>query len=263
MCLCSERSTGAGSLFGDIQQYLNCERHVILLGDFNCVCFPEDKSKLTSVCDKSALLLSSIVRQQELEDIGYVLSSENHTMYTHYQGQCHGRLDRIYAPLTFVPLFSSYQVLHVSFSDHCLVMSTIGKKQKPSKFSWDLWKLNDKLLQDDVFQKAVQEKLENLLSITTSAFFIAEWELFKRDVKFTAIERACVVCHKEKEREKELHLRLKYMLSAESSSPGLFSKEIKEVKSELEVIDEEKYRGAVLRARAERLWMGETLPSEQ
>ena len=35
------------------------------------------------------------------------------------------------------------------------------------------------------------------------------------------------------------------------------SKEIKEVKQKLEAVDVERYRGAVVRARAERLWSGE------
>lgn len=43
-----------------------------------------------------------------------------------------------------------------------------------------------------------------------------------------------------------------------NSLNGTFTKEIREVKNKLEVIDIEKYRGAIVRARAERLWLGET-----
>lgn len=40
--------------------------------------------------------------------------------------------------------------------------------------------------------------------------------------------------------------------------PGAFKKEIPEVKAKLELIDEDKYRGAMIRARTEKLWLGET-----
>ena len=73
-----------------------------------------------------------------------------------------------------------------------------------------------------------------------------------------AIERACVLRHKERQQEKQLQSQLDYMLSVENEVPGKFKKEIKEVKAKLEFIDEDKYRGAMIIARTERLWMGET-----
>lgn len=62
----------------------------------------------------------------------------------------------------------------------------------------------------------------------------------------------------EKQQEKELRSTLDYMIAVESANPGHFSKELRDLKSKLEVIDEKKYRGAIVRARAERLWLGET-----
>lgn len=83
------------------------------------------------------------------------------------------------------------------------------------------------------------------------------WEQFKIEVKMSAIERACVMRHKAKQREKELQSMLDYFLNAECTIPGLFSKQIREIKRELERVDAQIYQGAAIRARSERLWLGE------
>lgn len=48
------------------------------------------------------------------------------------------------------------------------------------------------------------------------------------------------------------------LLIEESAKPGEFAQEIRNVKNQIEAIDAERYRGAVVRARAEKLWLGET-----
>lgn len=82
--------------------------------------------------------------------------------------------------------------------------------------------------------------------------------MFKTEAKTIALERACVLRQKQKQEEKQLQCTLAYLLNMESGGAGIFAHDIKELKVKLEVIDEERYRGAVLRARAERVWLGET-----
>lgn len=86
----------------------------------------------------------------------------------------------------------------------------------------------------------------------------AEWDQFKNDVKLIAIERGTLLRHKEREKIEELQCQLDFMISMEASNPGLYGKDICEVKGELEAMDIEKYRSAVIRARAEKIWLGET-----
>lgn len=243
--------------FGTIESYVKCDRNVILFGDFNCVQRPEDRSKKLLARDKSAMYLTEVVNEHDLEDVGSVLVSGNGTAYTHFQGDCHARLDRIYVPALFLPECVDYHVKCVSFSDHCLVTVTVGTKEKASKFNWFTWKFNDKLLQDQPFLEKLKEKIHNLLC-DESGSISASWEIFKSEIKLAAIDRACVLHRKEKEKEKELYTTLEFMIATENYKPGLFAKQIKEIKSKLEAVDIERYRGAVVRARAERFWCGET-----
>lgn len=47
------------------------------------------------------------------------------------------------------------------------------------------------------------------------------------------------------------------MVAEESRSPGEFKDEIRATKAKLKLIDAERYRGALVRARAERMIAGE------
>lgn len=247
--------------FESLKVYLNCERHVIFLGDFNCVCSTADRANKVPTRDESAMVLNSLVQEYGLEDVACFLSNLKVPQYTHFQRESHARLDRAYVSLSLVPMCESYSVKPVSFSDHSIVMFTIGKKQTKTRFNWDTWKLNVKLLGDEQFTSGVKRRLEQVFE-TESGSVIAVWEQLKSDVKISAIERSCMLRHIEKEKEKELHSQLHFLLGAESKQPGTFTKQIREVKNKLEVIDIEKYRGAIVRARAERLWLGET-PSKR
>lgn len=242
--------------FERVESLLRTDRNVILLGDFNCVCNAEDRVKGRPVRDKSALFLNELVHEYELEDVGSALASGQPPEYTHFQNQSHARLDRVYASLKLLPCCTSYKVNQVSFSDHALVTLTMGKKQIKARFNWDLWKFNAKLLEDETFVNTINEFV--LEFIRKGEDVIVLWERFKNDVKMKAIERSSVLRHNERKKEEDLQTQLKFLLSQECAAPGTFNKQIKEVKNALEVIDIERYRGAMIRARAERLWSNET-----
>lgn len=114
------------AFFAELEQYLQCERYVILLGDFNCVCYTDDRAKRTFVRDKSALLLNTLVQKYDMEDVGRLLMSATQPKYTHFQRDSHARLDRVYVSLAIVPICSNYGVKPVSFSDHSMVHFEIG-----------------------------------------------------------------------------------------------------------------------------------------
>ncbi|KAH7979086.1 hypothetical protein HPB49_008058 [Dermacentor silvarum] len=130
--------------------FISSQRIIVLLGDFNCVYLPEDTTKDVLIKDQSAEALSSTVEEFGLVDVGDVLR-ENRVQFTHFQGRSHARLDRAYVSAELVPSCNHYGIKHVSFSDHSLVVFTIGSKVKASRFNWQLWKLNEKLLQDERF----------------------------------------------------------------------------------------------------------------
>lgn len=242
--------------FEHLKQYLPCERHLILLGDFNCVCFSEDRSRVAYVHDRSVELLSSLVVGYNLEDVGHTITSGGRPQFTHTQQGSQARLDRVYVSLALIPLCNSYNVIPVSFSDHSLVSFNIGNKQKQPRFNWHLWKLNAKLLNDEPFVEEVEEKLGRLVNDQPENYSTA-WEQFKNEVKMAAIERASIKRRNEMKNEKDLQRQLEYLLNAVILEPKKVADEIKKNKSELELIDNERYKAAMIRARGERLWLGE------
>lgn len=137
-------------------------------------------------------------------------------------------------------------------------MFTLGTKQNKTAFYLDSWKFNDKLLKGEAFVSGVKESTQKLLEAETGSFR-AWWELFKEEAKIHAIERTIFFLKRqERAKEKELQCQLQFLLCLESAQPGQFTKEVSEVKSKLELIDTDNCRGAVIRARAERFWAGET-----
>uniref|UniRef100_A0A4D5RYT2 Putative tick transposon n=1 Tax=Ixodes scapularis TaxID=6945 RepID=A0A4D5RYT2_IXOSC len=241
--------------FEGLSEYLNCERFVIFLGDFNCVCAPQDRVNLTRVRDQSAFYVTDIVANNSLEDVTSV-SSSNGVCFTHFQGSSHARLDRAYVSLDLAPQCAHYFVQPVSFSDHSLVMFTIGKKVKQPNWNWSLWKMNSCLVKDEVFTVQVKELFRKLHEEEVT-MWAGRWERFKEQVKLEAIERSSILNFQRKQKEKALRSLLCNLLLEESANPGEFRQEIRQVKNQLEFIDCERYRGAIVRSRSEKLWQGE------
>lgn len=241
--------------FESLSPYLECNRAIVFLGDFNCVCTLEDRSGQVRLHDQSAFYLNDIVGKNALEDVGYCASNGN-VQFTHFQGYSHARLDRAYISLDLIHLCSQYAVQHVSFSDHAMVMFTLGNRGKAKKWNWSLWKLNSSLVKDEVFRAAVKESFRTLHE-SEQARWGVRWELLKEEVKMNAIERSTILNHQKTRKENELRRQLNVILIEESLKPGEFQQEIRNIKNQLEVIDAERYRGAVVRARSEKLWLSE------
>lgn len=208
---------------------MKCDRRVIFLCDFNCVCSTEDRSKNSATRDKSALLLSTMTGTHCLEDVGLTGRNGVTPRYTHFQRECHARLDRAYVSLELVPLISSYEVKHVPFSDHSLVMFTVGVKKKMTNFNWDLWKFNTKLLNDEKFVESVEGELEKLLSCQTNSYS-AMWEEVKINIKLMATEKGSILRY-DQGKKNELKAQLVYLTEIESTQPGTFLNEIKDMKN--------------------------------
>lgn len=146
--------------FLNITKYIQTDRLVILLGDFNCVCAPEDRSNGARYKDVSSEYLCDMIQRCELEDVAHFSSSARSLQFTHFQGASHARLDRAYVSPELIAISKNYAVDHVSFSDHCLVSFMLSSSPDANKkFSWELWKFNTKLLDDDIFVGNVRENL--------------------------------------------------------------------------------------------------------
>lgn len=192
-----------------------------------------------------------------LEDVTNFASPTYAARFTHYQGESHARLDRIYVSAELAPSCSNYAVDAVSFSDHCLVSVCVGgKKQRQTKFNWELWKINDKLLKDDTFLAAVAAK-KTELETPANQNILQAWECFKQEVKLLAIERSVEIKHKDRKEENELRNLLQLITVEEAKAPGLFTEDLRVIKAKLERLEVEKYKGAAIRSRTQRLIGGE------
>lgn len=129
--------------FCQLLPFCDCDRNVVVLGDFNCVCYCDDRAGVGTSIDRSARLLNNLVDNCDLVDVGKYNSKERPLQFTHFQGTSHARLDRIYIKVSLTRHVTSYKVKPVFFSDHCIVTATLGRRTtKAHKFDWQQWKMN-------------------------------------------------------------------------------------------------------------------------
>lgn len=207
--------------FDRIYAYLDCRRKIIMLGDFNCVCDVRDRSCKTRQRDISTGILNEIVTEFTLYDVANYQRKDQALRYTHFQGTSHARLDRAYVSIELLTGFKDYSVSPVYFSDHALVSFFVGGKQKNAGFQWGLWKLNNSLLKDDVFNESIEALLVRMPDGRESPS--ARWEWFKREFKLTAIERASTLAYWKKAEEKLLLDDLHRISKLECEHPGQFT----------------------------------------
>ncbi|MDD9361355.1 MAG: hypothetical protein PV344_00245, partial [Anaplasma sp.] len=242
--------------FQFLRSYLDCDRAVVLMGDFNCVCDERDKSSQSVISDSSVSVLKDMIDSCGLDDVGASCAPTHCLRYTHFQVSSHARLDRIYLSCDMLQQAHDYSVQPVFFSDHCLVTFKVGKKESAaSKFDWDLWKINRTLLKDEHFIGAVTGLLRD--ASATDGELGEAWEIFKEEVKSAAIERSSNIQFQRREREKQLKRNLEALHRLETQNPGTCMEDIRNIKTELDKLYQEKYRGAVIRSRSEKYLLGE------
>lgn len=98
---------------------------------------------------------------------------------------------------------SNYAVISASFGDRSFVRFNVGQRKQRAGFSWDLWKLNAKLLADNELIAIVQCKLENTRNVSGDEI-CTEWELLKLQVKTETTERASRIERGERRVENDL-----------------------------------------------------------
>lgn len=83
------------------------------------------------------------------------------------------------------------------------------------------------------------------------------WKVFKEEIKMTAIERSSQISHQARVRERKLEEDLKLLCQLECDNPGVGMKDIDYIKAQINEICEDRFRGAVVQARADRFLFGE------
>lgn len=116
------------SFFINLRQYLDTPVKTILAGDFNCVLESADCTG-TLRADASRTELRKFLRDFDLQDVTELVSGPN-PCYTHWQGTCHARLDRVYVSSDCATDLVSSTVTPIAFSDHGLVTVRFGSVPK-------------------------------------------------------------------------------------------------------------------------------------
>lgn len=146
-----------------------------------------------------------MLQEHDLEDVPRSRANRDTLRFTHFQKSSNARLDRIYMSAEVITNISSYVVKPLFFTVHCLVTVTLGNyKQPKNKFSWHLWKMNNRLLDDAVFVESVIETLKKIATGKKKKSFLEKWEYFKEEVKQMAIERSSYLKYVSRKTEKEL-----------------------------------------------------------
>lgn len=218
------------------------------MGDINCECSVNDRLPADSYIDRSARFLGELLDNFDLFDIGWHPLSTGQLQFTHFQGSFHARLDRIYASVAFLYEVKNYSVTYLLFGSLRATVRS-GERTKP-QFNSHPWKFNQQLFNDRVFPKELDGCFSSL--ILEGLPFFERWELFKQEVKTVAIECSSILLFRSHEHARELQGNLRLLCHLECANPGCGVKDIQFLKSQLNELAVEGYRGTVERLPAER-----------
>lgn len=96
------------------------------------------------VSDISAVTVQDLHFQYSLFDVGENKTGGVH--FTHFQGSSHVSPDRVHVSGHVLGHVKDCYVKTIFFSDHCLVLVSLGERKCRANFqNLDLWKLNVRL----------------------------------------------------------------------------------------------------------------------
>lgn len=103
------------SFFSGLRRFVDCDRTVVLLGDFNCVVRAADRTPTRQRADRSATVLAELLEDYDLIDAGTVKNDTCEMRFTHFQASSHARLDRVYVSASMATVLTKYRVTPVFF----------------------------------------------------------------------------------------------------------------------------------------------------
>lgn len=193
------------------------------MGDFNCVCSEDDRSTGNRRYDSSTGVLSDLISEYGLVDIGSTKGSTVH--FAHFNPFSSARLDRTYISTVKCSIVRDYVVRPIFFTDHCMVSVRVGPRGwRAPPIPWELWKLNNSILSDELFQHSVAACLKETFALSRLTVF-QKWDLFKQEVKNLAVEASARASFLQRHHMRELSRLLTQLREAERAEPGsLFQK---------------------------------------
>ena len=181
------------------------DRYPILMGDLNLIF----DIKLDALGGKPSLKkssLSSFIKIKEKLDISDIFRIRNpkSKRFTFRQKnksneRIHRRLDYIFLSNSLQEFAQKVEVLPSLLSDHSPVMLTL-EKLNANKRGKGLWKLNNSLLQDNIFKTGVTETIQKTLNDLVNSNMTPHivWEILKYEMR-----KFCIKFSKEKAKVKK------------------------------------------------------------
>ena len=231
----------------------------IYLGDFNNVLDihmdrTTDKENGVKVkTDSSMNTLREIIKQNNMID-SYRHTFPNGVNYTFTGvGNYRARLDRIYIDEEIANIISDVKTQCIPYSDHDLVLVTLGEQIKREKWGRGRWILNKKLLLDEQTQGEISEAWKEWKDFKQRFKSILDWwdngkallaDIYKVNGKRMQREM--------KEEVIELERELEYILAKTNTKNDDINK-IRQMKRRLTEIEEGKNEASRIRSKEEWL----------
>ena len=245
----------------------------IIAGDFNVVLNPmiDKKSVLTTQkptkMDPAAIDLVKQIDQNNWLDIWRVLNPETFRFtWKRSKPLIMSRLDYILIPQALASSVLDAQIISNPFSDHSFVeMMLVLSEQIRGR---GLWKMNNTHLQDKIYIETVNRLIEE----ANKKYTVdpgTKWEPLKEDIIIFSQNYARRKASDKKKQKNELNKKLAQLnkklsyvnLKSEFAIANIEKLNVKfdQCKVELEKLENESTRGAMLRSKARYYKLGETM----
>ena len=220
------------------------QQDIYLLGDFNLVLSPLDRTGHFYPNSIDKILFQSILSTFNLTDVFRQTFPDKKT-FSYIKSNTASRIDRIYIPTFTLNQIVSTCYTPVTFSDHCYSPSiTIKPCTQPTHSSKTYWKLNDSLLQKTYNCQAIDTFISNFIE-NNNCFLapIYQWETLKNKLKsylkFISAKESKII----ENTRKNIHKNLQQAINQNNTT------EIWEKNQKLIQLEKLKLRGAQIRSR--------------
>ena len=222
-------------------------RRIFLVGDFNLVLQPIDRSGYFSPNKKDKILFQTLVSSFGLDDSFRIFYPHAKT-YSYSRTRPTSRLDRIYIPISFTSNIIETKYVHTSFSDHHKAPLISFNIPNSTPYKSSHWKLNDTILSDTSNRTIIQTLITKMtLPLNPIEDPIQWWEKFKRKTKHLAIKLSKIFKQKILRQEKYLHSQLRYAQFKNNQETIL------DIRNQIQHLQNYKQKGHEIRSRIPKL----------
>ena len=249
------------SIYYKIREFMleNETENFIIGGDFNVVQDPKlDKENgLPNRNLRCRRMIQSIIQQFDLEDIWRAEHPDfrQFTWESNNTPPIRCRLDYFLTSSRIRNIINNSYITSGIKSDHYPVLFSIAIN--PNKRGPGYFKLNNSLLLDTEYQNMIKQSIQTITSVNEGCNPNTMWELIKGTVRNETIKYASTKKRENVKKEKELQKDIDKLMDQNNPNDTNIQEQIKQKKSHLEKIYDEKVNGLIIRSKARWIEGGE------